>query len=86
MLISLSATMFNNHVTPRFERIISPEQAKAISDSLSAISNLLPDQQRAVRTVMAEAYNYQNIFLTAMTGVGLITACFLWERKPRTAE
>ena len=57
----------------------------AIKDSLSAIANLTPEQQTVVRQAFAEGYDRQNIFLTAMTALGLIASCFLWERKPRRA-
>jgi hypothetical protein len=44
-----------------------------------------PSQQAAVKRVFAEGYNLQNIFMTALTALGLVTACFLWERHPRKA-
>jgi hypothetical protein len=72
-------------VKPRILSIVSPEQAGAIYDSMSAIKDLTPAQQAAVKRAFAEGYNLQNIFMTAVTALGLITACFLWERHPRKA-
>jgi hypothetical protein len=80
---SFSASIFNNHLRDRLPSIISADEIAAISDSLTAIEDLSPEVQAAVRQVFAEGYNEQNIFLTAMTGVGLVIALFLWERNPR---
>jgi hypothetical protein len=66
--------------------IVSAEQAAAILDSVSAIENLNPPQQVAVRRAFAEGYNMQNIFMTAMAAAGLIASLFLWEKNPRKAE
>ncbi|KAG2012349.1 hypothetical protein GB937_007178, partial [Aspergillus fischeri] len=83
--LAICATILNNHVKPRIQSIVSPEQAQAIYNSLSAIQDLTPSQQAAVKKAFAEGYNLQNVFLTALTALGLITACFLWEKHPRKA-
>lgn len=85
ILIRNSSTILNNHVKPRILSVVSPEQVQPIYDSLSAIRDLTPSQQAAVKRMFAEGYNLQNIFMTAVTALGLITACFLWERHPRKA-
>lgn len=85
-LTTSSSTILNNHLRPRLTLTITPSQAQAISDSLSAIHTLDPDKQDAIRSAFAEGYNQQNIFLTAMTGVGLISSLFIWERRPRRVE
>jgi len=66
--------------------IVSAKQAAAIFDSVSAIEDLNPSQQVAVRRAFAEGYNMQNIFMTAMAAAGLIASLFLWEKNPRKAE
>ncbi|GFF41879.1 hypothetical protein IFM58399_06416 [Aspergillus lentulus] len=83
--LAICSTILNNHVKPRILSVVSPEQVQAICDSLSAIKDLTPSQQAAVKRVFAEGYNLQNIFMTAVTALGLITTCFLWERHPRKA-
>ncbi|PKX89046.1 MFS general substrate transporter [Aspergillus novofumigatus IBT 16806] len=83
--LAIGSTVLNNHVKPRILSIVSPKEAQAIYDSLSAIQDLAPSQQAAVKRVFAEGYNLQNIFMTALTALSLITACFLWERHPRKA-
>jgi hypothetical protein len=85
-LTTSSSTILNNHLRPRLALTITPSQSQAISDSLSAIHTLDPDKQDAIRRAFAEGYNQQNIFLTAMTGVGLIASLFIWERRPRRVE
>ncbi|GFF74437.1 MFS general substrate transporter [Aspergillus lentulus] len=83
--LAICSTILNNHVKPRILSVVSPEQVQPIYDSLSAIKELTPSQQAAVKRMFAEGYNLQNIFMTAVTALGLITACFLWERHPRKA-
>ncbi|KAJ5595531.1 MFS general substrate transporter [Penicillium hispanicum] len=83
--LAICSTILNNHVKPGVLSIVSPGQAQAIFDSLSAIQDLTVTQQSAVKRAFAEGYNLQNIFMTALTAVGLLTACFLWERHPRKA-
>jgi hypothetical protein len=78
-----SATILNNLLRPRLTEIVTPEQLKAIADSVSAINDLSPDQQYAVRAAFAEGYNRQNIFMAAMSALGLVSSLFLWERHPR---
>ena len=80
-----SATILNNSLSSGLLSIISPEEAGRITDSLSAINDLSPEQQAAVRQLFSEGYGRQNIFLAVLTGVGLIPALFMWERHPRRA-
>ncbi|KAJ4117611.1 hypothetical protein NW768_010978 [Fusarium equiseti] len=84
--LAICATILNNHLKPKLADIVSAEQAAAIFDSVSAIENLNPSQQLAVRKAFAEGYNMQNIFMTAMAAAGLIASLFLWEKNPRSAE
>ncbi|RFN45608.1 hypothetical protein FIE12Z_10162 [Fusarium flagelliforme] len=84
--LAICATILNNHLRPKLADIVSTEQAAAIFDSVSAIENLNPTQQVAVRRAFAEGYNMQNIFMTAMAAAGLIASLFLWEKNPRKAE
>ena len=84
-LTTSSATILNNYLAPRLETIVGPERALAISNSLSAINDLTLAQQTAVRRAFAKGYNKQNIFMAVLTGIGLVTSCFLWEKKPRKA-
>lgn len=86
MTLYLSSMILNNHLRPSLGPSITPEQSQAISDSLSAIELLTPSQQAVVRQAFAEGYNKQNIFLTALTGIGLITSLFIWERIPRRVK
>ncbi|KAM5344235.1 hypothetical protein ACJ41O_012772 [Fusarium nematophilum] len=81
--LAICATILNNHLAPRLDEVVSPREAAAILESLSAIEDLNPTQQRAVRLAFAEGYTLQNIFMAAMTAIGLITSCFMWERVPR---
>ncbi|KAM0426526.1 hypothetical protein ACHAPT_008218 [Fusarium lateritium] len=81
----LLATILNNHLKPKLGGIVSPKQAAAILESLSAINDLDSSQQAAVRSAFAEGYNLQNIFMTVMSALGLIASFFLWERHPRLA-
>jgi hypothetical protein len=48
-----------------------------------AIQGLTPAQQAAVKRVLAGGYSLQNIFLAALTALGSIIACFMWEWPPR---
>jgi hypothetical protein len=73
----------NNYAALRLEQVVSPQQAQAISNSLSAINDLTPTQKAAARGAFAEGYHKQNIFMAVLTGIGLIISCFLWERNPR---
>ncbi|KND87579.1 putative MFS-type transporter YusP [Tolypocladium ophioglossoides CBS 100239] len=83
--LAICATILNNHLAPKLDQIVTPEEAAAIFESLSAIKNLTSTQQDAVRKVFAEGYNQQNIFMTALTALALVTSCFLWEKTPRKA-
>jgi protease II len=81
-----SSAIQNNHLRPKLESLVNPAQLQAISARLSSIEALTPAQQAVVRTAFAEAYNKQNIFLTAFSGVSLVTSLFLWEKKPRRVQ
>ncbi|KZF22095.1 drug resistance transporter EmrB/QacA subfamily [Xylona heveae TC161] len=81
--LAVCATILNNYLASHLESIISPEQVKVVTKSLSTIQDLTPDQQFAVRRAFAAGYNKQNIFMTVLTAFGLITSLFLWERHPR---
>ncbi|KAF4968689.1 hypothetical protein FSARC_3975 [Fusarium sarcochroum] len=83
--LAICATLLNNHLTPKLDGVVTPEQAQAIFESVSAINDLDPSQQVAVRRAFAEGYNLQNIFMTAMSAGGLITSFFLLEKHPRKA-
>ncbi|KIL87403.1 hypothetical protein FAVG1_09109 [Fusarium avenaceum] len=83
--LAICATILNNHLKPRLEDLVSPEQAKAILESVSAIDSLSAGQRLAVRRAFAEGYNLQNIFMAVMSAAGLISSLFLWERHPRKA-
>ncbi|KAJ4264444.1 hypothetical protein NW762_005644 [Fusarium torreyae] len=83
--LAICATILNNHLTPKLNGVVTPEQEQAILDSVSAINDLDPSQQAAVRKAFAEGYNLQNIFMTAMSAAGLITSLFLLEKHPRKA-
>ncbi|SPJ85735.1 related to multidrug transporter [Fusarium torulosum] len=83
--LAICATILNNHLKPKLDNLVSPEQAKAILDSVSAIDNLRPGQRLAVRRAFAEGYNLQNIFMAVMSAAGLISSLFLWEKHPRKA-
>ncbi|KAH7233543.1 major facilitator superfamily domain-containing protein [Fusarium tricinctum] len=83
--LAICATILNNHLKPKLDNIVSPEQAKAILDSVSAIDSLRAGQRLAVRRAFAEGYNLQNIFMAVMSAAGLISSLFLWERHPRKA-
>ena len=80
-----SAAILNNYSEPQLDAIVGPEGALAISDNLSAINNLTVSQQNTVREVFAKGYHLQNVFLTAMTALSLVSTCFLWEKTPRKA-
>ncbi|OBS24590.1 hypothetical protein FPOA_05132 [Fusarium poae] len=84
--LAICATILNNHLKPSLSDIVSTHQAAAIFDSVSAINDLDPVQQMAVRKAFAEGYNLQNIFMTAMAAAGLIASLFLWEKSPRKAQ
>ncbi|RMJ18545.1 hypothetical protein BHE90_000413 [Fusarium euwallaceae] len=83
--LAICATILNNRLTPKLHQIVSPEQAAAIYDSISAVNDLNETQKAAVRQAFAEGYNLQNIFMTVMSALGLITSFFLWEKNPRKA-
>ncbi|KAJ4312717.1 hypothetical protein N0V84_009779 [Fusarium piperis] len=83
--LAICAAILNNQLTLKLDRVVSPEQAAAIYDSISAVNDLNSTQQAAVRLAFAEGYNLQNIFMTVMSALGLITSFFLWERNPRKA-
>ncbi|CAI6096132.1 unnamed protein product [Clonostachys chloroleuca] len=84
--LAICATMLNNYVKPKLSELIDPAEAAAVLESLSEIQTLTELQQIQVRRAFSEGYNQQNIFMTALTGVGFVTTCFLWERHPRRAE
>ncbi|PGH09842.1 hypothetical protein GX51_00529 [Blastomyces parvus] len=81
--LAICSTILNNDLRPKLASVISPSQLRAISDSLSSIDNLTPAQQTAARLAFGEGYNKQNIFLTAFSGVSLLTSMFIWEKKLR---
>ncbi|RSL74274.1 hypothetical protein CEP53_000350 [Fusarium sp. AF-6] len=83
--LAICATILNNRLGPKLDQIVSPEQAAAIYDSISAVNDLNETQKAAVRQAFAEGYNLQNIFMTVMSALGLITSFFLWEKNPRKA-
>lgn len=83
--LAVCATLLNSYLKPKLQAMLNPEEAALVLDSLAAIQNLTPAQQYEVRRAFAEGYRRQNIFMTAMTGIGLITSFFLWEKRPRTA-
>lgn len=76
--------MLNNHVIPRLEHLLEPEQLRQISESVQYI-NVLPDGTRdVVRQVFADGYNAQmRVVLYINAGV-LLGALALWERRPRS--
>lgn len=78
-----SSAILNNHLNSKLRDILTTEQIKEISESLSAISDFTPDEQRAIRLAFSEGYNLQNAFMTVMTALGLVTSLFLMERRPR---
>ncbi|CAH0053676.1 unnamed protein product [Clonostachys solani] len=84
--LAICATMLNNYLKPKLNELIDPAEAAAVLESLSEIQTLTELQQIQVRLAFSEGYNQQNIFMTALTGVGFVTTCFLWERHPRRAE
>jgi hypothetical protein len=79
----LSATILNNYLQSQLLSIVTPAQLALIVESLDAINALTAEQQLAVRSAFAEGYHRQNIFMAALTAVGLVTALCLWERNPR---
>ncbi|RFU74580.1 mfs-type transporter [Trichoderma arundinaceum] len=83
--LAICATILNNHLRPKLQSLLGPEEAALILDSLQAIEKLNTTQQAQVRRAFAEGYHLQNIFMAAMTGLGLITSLFLWEKVPRKA-
>lgn len=83
--LAICAAILNNHLKTNLKDILSPEQTTLLLDSLEAIRSLTPSEQYEVKKTFAEGYHSQNIFMTVMTGLGLISSLFLWERKPRTA-
>ncbi|KAJ3459547.1 hypothetical protein FSOLCH5_014008 [Fusarium solani] len=83
--LAICATILNNQLAPKLDRVVTPEQAAAIYDSISAVNDLNSTQKAAVRQAFAEGYNLQNIFMTVMSALGLITSFFLWEKNPRKA-
>ncbi|RDL42325.1 Uncharacterized protein BP5553_02304 [Venustampulla echinocandica] len=84
--LGICSTILNNHLRPQLSKLITPEQAHAISENLSAIHTLTPIQQAGIRRVFAEGYNQQNIFLVALTGIGLLTSLLLIEKVPRRVK
>ncbi|EEU41468.1 uncharacterized protein NECHADRAFT_53897 [Fusarium vanettenii 77-13-4] len=83
--LAICATILNNQLSPKLDKVVTPEQAAAIYDSISAVNDLNATQKAAVRQAFAEGYNLQNIFMTVMSALGLITSFFLWEKNPRKA-
>ncbi|KAH8652684.1 drug resistance transporter EmrB/QacA subfamily [Tricladium varicosporioides] len=81
--LAICSTILNNHLKPSITALITPAEAKAIAENLSAINRLTAAQQVSIRTAFAEGYNLQNIFLTAMTGLGVLTSLLLIEKRPR---
>ncbi|OJD28332.1 hypothetical protein ACJ73_00257 [Blastomyces percursus] len=84
--LPICSTILNNDLRPKLASVISPSQLRAISDSFSSINNLTPAQQTAVKLVFGEGYNKQNIFLTAFSGLSLVTSMIIWEKKLRRVE
>jgi hypothetical protein len=78
-----SSTILNNHLASFLSGIISPSEARAIADNLSAIQTLTTEKQASVRRAFAEGYQAQNWFLTVMTGLGFCCCLLIWERAAR---
>ena len=68
------------------QNIITSSQLLEISDSITTIETLTPEQQAAVRTTFAEGYNKQMRIMTIFSGVAVLTTLLLWERRPRRVE
>ncbi|OJD15998.1 hypothetical protein AJ78_03790 [Emergomyces pasteurianus Ep9510] len=81
--LAICSTILNNYLKPKLESQISPSELRHISDSLTAINNLTPAQQTAVRVAFGEGYNKQNTYLTAFSGLSLLASLFIWEKNPR---
>ncbi|TVY27456.1 Efflux pump [Lachnellula hyalina] len=81
--LAICSTILNTHLRPQLSLLVTPSQAAAISDNISAIHTLSTEQQAGVRRAFAVGYNRQNVFLAALTGVGLLTSLGLVERRPR---
>lgn len=82
-LVLRSAAILNNYLTANLSSVLTPEQLQSITESLSAINELTPNQQIAVKKAFSEGYHKQNIYLTALSAVGFIVSLFLWEKNPR---
>lgn len=81
-----SSTILNDYAKSNLRGIITPAQLLEISDSLTTIEMLTPEQRAAVRTTFAEGYNKQMRIMTVFSGAAVLTTLLVWERKPRRAE
>lgn len=81
-----SSTILNKYARSELQKSITLSQLLEISDSLTTIETLTPEQQAAVRTTFAEGYNKQMRIMTIFSGVAVLTTLLLWERRPRRVE
>jgi hypothetical protein len=81
--LAISTVVLNSYVKTTLLAELSVQEVAAISQSLSALGDLSEAQQLFVRRVFAEGYNRQTRITAVFSGMVVLTALLMWERKPR---
>jgi hypothetical protein len=81
--LAISTVVLNSYVKTALLAELSIQEVAAISQSLSALGSLSEAQQLFVRRVFAAGYNRQTRITAVFSGMVVLTALLMWERKPR---
>jgi hypothetical protein len=81
--LAISTVVLNSYVKTALLAELSVQEVSAISQSLSTLASLSEEQQLFIRRVFAEGYTRQTKITAIFSGMVVVTACLMWERKPR---
>ncbi len=81
--LAISTVVLNSYVKTSLLAERTTQEVAAISQSLSALGSLSEEQQLFVTRVFAEGYNRQTRITAVFSGLVMLTASLMWERKPR---
>jgi hypothetical protein len=81
--LAISTVVLNSYVKNALLAELSVQEVAAISQSLSALGGLSGEQQLFVRRIFAEGYNRQTRITAVFSGMVVVTAFLMWERRPR---
>lgn len=80
--LSIATALFNARSDAGLKEFLSADQLAALRRSPLAALEFAPDAMMQVRTVYAHAFTAQIQVLMYVAAIGLVAACFTWERTP----